>query len=137
MKLALKSQWQALHIKRISKCYSKNPFNPNENDHFYLVRKEQGFIVNYKLQFVVWKAVYNEDSLWKWKSQCSWNMMPPPFFIPANVAVIIRTTDKRTDVWSRDFIIWKINSGLWAVVWAGMWNKRVWANYEQLLKPVF
>ena len=34
-------------------------------------------------------------------------------------------TDKKTDVWSRDFIIWKINSGLWAVVWAGLWNKRV------------
>ena len=29
-------------------------------------------------------------------------------------------TDKRTDVWSRDFMIWKINSGLWAVVWAGL-----------------
>ena len=38
---------------------------------------------------------------------------------------------------SRDFIIWKINSGLWAVVWAGLWNKRVWADYEQLLRPVF
>ena len=25
------------------------------------------------------------------------------------------TTDKRTDLWSRDFIIWKINFGLWAV----------------------
>ena len=48
-----------------------------------------------------------------------------------------RFTDKRTDVWSRDFIIWKINSGLWAVVWAGLWNKRVWADYEQLLRPVF
>ena len=46
-------------------------------------------------------------------------------------------TDKRTDVLSLDFIIWKINSGLWAVVWAGLWNKRVWADYEQLLRPVF
>ena len=46
-------------------------------------------------------------------------------------------TDKRTDVWSQDFILWKINSGLWAVVWAGLWNKRVWADYEQLLRPVF
>ena len=46
-------------------------------------------------------------------------------------------TDKRTDVWSRDFIIWKINSGLWAVVWAGLWNKRVCADYEHLLRPVF
>ena len=46
-------------------------------------------------------------------------------------------TDKRADVWSRDFIIWKIKSGLWAVVWAGIWNKRVWADYEQLLMPVF
>ena len=34
-------------------------------------------------------------------------------------------------------MIWKINSGLWAVVWAGLWNKRVWADYEQLLRPVF
>ena len=48
-----------------------------------------------------------------------------------------RDTDKITDVWSRDFIIWKINSGLWAVVWAGLWEKRVWADYEQLLMPVF
>ena len=48
-----------------------------------------------------------------------------------------RTTDKRTDVWSRDFILWKINSGQWAVVWAGLWNKRVWADYKQLLRPVF
>ena len=28
-------------------------------------------------------------------------------------------TDKRTDVWSRDFIIWKINSGLWSQ-WSGL-----------------
>ena len=28
----------------------------------------------------------------------------------------VHTTDKRTDVLSRDFIIRKINSGLWAVV---------------------
>ena len=33
------------------------------------------------------------------------------------------STDKRTDVGSRDFMIWKINSGLWAVVWAGLWKK--------------
>ena len=46
-------------------------------------------------------------------------------------------TDKRTDVWSRDFMIWKVNFGLWAVAWAGLCNKRVWANYEQLLRPVF
>ena len=38
----------------------------------------------------------------------------------------VGATNKRTDVWSRDFIIWKINSGLRAVVWAGLWNKRVW-----------
>ena len=47
------------------------------------------------------------------------------------------STDKRTDVWSRDFMIWKINFGLWAVAWAGLWDKRVWAEYEQLLMPVF
>ena len=32
-------------------------------------------------------------------------------------------TDKRTDVWSQDFLIWKINFGLWAVAWAGQWEK--------------
>ena len=41
-------------------------------------------------------------------------------------------TDKRTDVWSRDFMIWRINFGLWAVAWAGLWEKRVRADYEQL-----
>ena len=39
-------------------------------------------------------------------------------------------TDKRTDVWSWDFIIWKIDLAFWAVVWAGLWNKRVWADFE-------
>ena len=29
-----------------------------------------------------------------------------------------RTTDKRREIWSRDFLIWKINFGLWAVAWA-------------------
>ena len=33
-------------------------------------------------------------------------------------------TDKRTDAWSWDFIIWKNNSGLWAVAWARLWEKR-------------
>ena len=50
---------------------------------------------------------------------------------------VVQVTDKRTDVWSRDIIIWKINSELWALVWAGLWNKKVWADYEQLLRPVF
>ena len=27
----------------------------------------------------------------------------------------VKITDKRTDLWSREFIIWKINFGLWAV----------------------
>ena len=58
------------------------------------------------------------------------------FFIKFSY-VRVEPTDKRTDVWSQQFPIWKINSGLWAVVWAGMWNKRVWADYEQLLRPVF
>ena len=50
---------------------------------------------------------------------------------------LAKITDKRTDVWSQDFMIWKINFGLWAVVWAGQWEKRVWTDYEQLLRTVF
>ena len=34
-------------------------------------------------------------------------------------------------------MIWRINFGLWAVAWTGLWEKRVWADYEQLLRPVF
>ena len=34
-------------------------------------------------------------------------------------------------------MIWRINFGLWAVAWAGQWEKRIWADYEQLLSPVF
>ena len=37
-----------------------------------------------------------------------------------DICVNFLTTDKTTDVWSRDFIISKINYGLWAVVWAGL-----------------
>ena len=49
----------------------------------------------------------------------------------------VQSTDKRTDVWTRDFIPWKINFGLWAVAWAELWNKRVSADYEQLFWVVF
>ena len=48
-----------------------------------------------------------------------------------------KTTDKRTDVWSRDFIIWEINFGLWADAWAGLWEKGVWADSEQLFWVFF
>ena len=47
-----------------------------------------------------------------------------PLFV--NIHTIEYVTDK-----------WKLNFGLWAVVWAGLWDKRVWADYEQLLRPVF
>ena len=46
-------------------------------------------------------------------------------------------TDKETDESWEIFIIWKINFGLWAMGWAGLWKKKVWADYEQLLRPVF
>jgi hypothetical protein len=29
-------------------------------------------------------------------------------------------------------MIWKIDFGLWAVAWAGPWEKGVWADSEQL-----
>ena len=49
----------------------------------------------------------------------------------------MQDTDKRTDVWSRNFLIWKINFGLWAVAWAGLWEKGVWANSEHHFWVVF
>ena len=30
-----------------------------------------------------------------------------------------------------------LGCGLWPVAWAGLWNKRVWADYEQLFWAVF
>ena len=50
---------------------------------------------------------------------------------------MLQSTDKRTDVWSRNFLIWKINFALWAVAWAGLWEKGVWADSEQLFWVVF
>ena len=49
----------------------------------------------------------------------------------------MQDTDKRTDVWSRNFLIWKINFGLWAVAWAGLWEKGVWADSEQVFWVFF
>ena len=40
------------------------------------------------------------------------------------IAKYVVSTDKRTDVWSRDFLIRKINFGLWAVARAGLWEKK-------------
>ena len=37
---------------------------------------------------------------------------------------VVGSTDKRTDGWWDIFMIWKIDFGLWAVAWAGLWNKR-------------
>jgi hypothetical protein len=34
-------------------------------------------------------------------------------------------------------MIWKNNFGLWAVAWAGPWEKGVWADSEQLFWVVF
>ena len=36
-----------------------------------------------------------------------------------------------------NFLIWEINFGLWAVAWAGPWEKGVWADSEQLFWVVF
>ena len=49
----------------------------------------------------------------------------------------VMNTDKETDVSWDIFIIWKINSGLWAVGWARLWKKKVWADCEQLCRPFF
>ena len=35
------------------------------------------------------------------------------------------------------FKIWEINFGLWADAWAGLWEKGVWADSEQLFWVVF
>ena len=40
-----------------------------------------------------------------------------------HVSWVLYITDKRTDVWSPDFPIWKINFGLWAVAWVGLLEK--------------
>ena len=44
-------------------------------------------------------------------------------------------TDKRTDVWSRDFMIQKISFELWPELDCG--EKSIWVDYEQLLRPIF
>ncbi len=51
----------------------------------------------------------------------------------------IYPTDKRTDAWWDIFMIWKIDFGLLAVGWAGLWNKRFgpimsnfWGRFFQL-----
>jgi hypothetical protein len=51
----------------------------------------------------------------------------------------IYTTDKRTDAWWDIFMIWKIDFGLLAVGWAGLWNKKFgpimsnfWGRFFQL-----
>ena len=57
-----------------------------------------------------------------------------PHFITTNIKIKLETTDKRTDTWWDIFMIWKIDFGCglgWAV------GKKVWADYEQLLREVF
>ena len=93
----------------------------------------------------VWRRGINHTLIqivlvsYSWQQRALWDVFT--YFVYLGIFNTERyyayCTDKRTDVWSRYFITWKINSGLWAVVWAGLWKKRVWADYEQLLRPVF
>ena len=41
---------------------------------------------------------------------------------------VLSLTDKRTDVCSRNFLLWEINFGLWAVAWAGPWEKDLYVK---------
>ena len=59
------------------------------------------------------------------------------FSLVDSTTVCTYITDKRTDVWSQNFLIWEINFGLWAVAWAGPWEKGVWADSEQLFWVFF
>ena len=65
----------------------------------------------------------------EWCYRWLWSVSNEVVILPLQfgIKIVLRMksiyfTDKRTDVWSREFIIWKINSGKWAVVWAGLWN---------------
>ena len=79
------------------------------------------------------KILSDRTSVHWWRLDAPTHLIPP-FSTNAPFCVL---TYKRTDVWSRDFIVWKINFGLRAVVWAGLRNKRFLADYEQFLRPVF
>ena len=81
-------------------------------------------------------------------SKCCWEVIAPlPHWLPGPTALetdldqwdelAVGTKDKRTDVWSQDFIIWKINSWLWAVVWAGLWKKGVGPIMSNFWGPFF
>ena len=42
----------------------------------------------------------------------------------------VESTDKRTDVWSRNFMIWKINFGLWPWLVSGKkWSGPILSNF--------
>ena len=80
--------------------------------------------------------------------QFYWNIFNYSWIIPIGFPIskmkgcfrklrIVDFTDKRTDIWSRNFMIREINFGLWADAWAGPWEKGVWADSEQLFWVVF
>ena len=66
-----------------------------------------------------------------WSSCCNffWNALDPTFVI------FLKMTGSSLFI-SLNGQGWKINSGLWAVVWAGLWEKRGWADYEHLFENI-
>ena len=59
--------------------------------------------------------------------------------VSSSVLLSIHITDKKTDAWWDIFITWKIDFGLLAVAWAGLWNKmfgpimsNFWGRFFQL-----
>ena len=109
------------------------------------------FLFDHNLQFpifVVFSIIVDVFSIWLWlhsddinaKSKGEKLHWPTSHtFSGASVGNVTLTcnTDKRTDVWSRNFLIWEIDFGLLAVAWAGPWEKGVWADSEQLFWVVF
>ena len=72
-----------------------------------------------------------------------WNIIPFVgffyFFIKQLFSADAAITEKKTEAWWDIFMTWKIDFGLLAVAWAGLWNKmfgpimsNFWGRFFQL-----
>ena len=69
-----------------------------------------------------------------------WNFLSPlKIYLKFGTCAVVQYTDKGTDAWWDIFMIWKIDFGLLAVAWTGLWEKRFgpimsnfWGRFFQL-----
>ena len=148
--LLILTKVEVVKTKGSTNFFSFSPEFPPSVFRLWL-RSHSNFFIIYNKSLFFWKSHangnltldLNDDFFWfKFTNQSHVNIWEA-YKISSDKQLMVsdigfwskeKGTDKRTDLWSQDFIIWKINSGQWA----GLdWKKRFGPIVRNFWGPFF